>query len=465
MASPGVAWRGRAGTGGFPLYEILIEVAIILALVLANGIFAGAEIAIISVRRTRLAQLVEEGRPGARSMKSLRDQPVRFLATVQIGVTVVGSAAAAFGGAELATRIAPYLARVPGLGRHAGGIAVGLVVLGVSALTLVLGELVPKSIALRSAEAYGLLVARPLLALSSLARPAVWLLTAASNALLRPFGDRTTFAEARLSVEEIEQLVEEAGRAGALDGPTAEIASRALAFRDLTARDVMVPRSRIAGLPRDASQEDLRRLLLEEGRARMPVYDGTLDEIVGYVMARDLAAMAWERQLIVLQDLVRPVLFVPETAKAVYVLREMQRRRTQLAVAVDERGGVSGLLTLEDLVEELVGEIVGEREEPEALFQREPGGTALVRGEAPVREVNRALGLDLPEGEGFTTLAGVCLALAGDVPARGTRLRAPDGTQLEVVEASPRLVRVVRIWPASLKSGTTRAPGAPASPA
>jgi putative hemolysin len=196
----------------------------------------------------------------------------------------------------------------------------------------------------------------------------------------------------------------------------------------------------------------------------MPVYDGTLDEIVGYVIARDLAAMAWERQLIVLEDLVRPVLFVPDGAKAVYVLREMQRRRTQLAIAVDERGGVSGLLTLEDLVEELVGEIVGEREEPEALFQREPGGTALVRGDAPVREVNRALGLALPEGEGFTTLAGVCLALAGDVPARGTRLRAPDGTQLEVVEASPRLVRVVRIWPASLSPGT-RAPGAPASPA
>jgi putative hemolysin len=459
----GVARRGRAGSGELPLKEILLEVAIILALVVANGVFAGAEIAIISVRRTRLAQLVDAGRPGARAVKALRDQPVRFLATVQIGVTVVGASAAAFGGAELASRIAPSLARLPGLGAHAQGLAVGVVVLGVSALSLVLGELVPKSIALRSAETYALLVARPLLALSSLARPAVWLLTAASNALLRPFGDRTTFAEARLSVEEIEQLVEEAGRAGALDAPSAEIASRALAFRDLTARDVMVPRSRITALPRDASQEDLRRLLLEEGRARMPVYDDTLDEIVGYVMARDLAAMAWERQLIVLDDLVRPVLFVPETAKAVYVLRDMQRRRTQLAIAVDERGGVSGLLTLEDLVEELVGEIVGEREEPEALFQGEPGGTALVRGDAPVREVNRALGLDLPEGEGFTTIAGVCLALAGDVPARGTRLRAADGTQLEVVEASPRLVRRVRIWPASLSPGT-RAPGAPASP-
>jgi len=464
MARLGSPGGGRAGRGKGRLGEILLEVAIIVALVVANGVFAGAEIAVISVRRTRLAQLLEAGRPAASALKALRDQPVRFLATVQIGVTVVGATAAAFGGAALATRLAPLLARVPGLGAHADGVALTIVVLGVSTLSLVLGELVPKSIALRSAETYALLVAGPLLALSSLARPFVWLLTAASNLLLlRPIGDRTTFADTRLSAEEIEQLVDEAGRAGALDGSTAELASRALAFRDLTARDVMVPRSRVAALPRDASQEDLRRLLLEEGRARMPVYDGTLDEIVGYVMARDLAAMAWERQLIVLEDLVRPALFVPETAKAMYVLREMQRRRTQLAVAVDERGGVSGLLTLEDLVEELVGEIVGEREEPEALFQREPGGTALARGDAPVREVNRALGLDLPEGEGFTTLAGVVLALAGEVPARGTRLRARDGTQLEVVDASPRLVRLVRLWPAEV-SPASRAPGAPVSP-
>jgi putative hemolysin len=190
------------------------------------------------------------------------------------------------------------------------------------------------------------------------------------------------------------------------------------------------------------------------------VYDGTLDEIVGYVMAKDLAAMAWERELIVLADLLRPVQFVPATAKAVHVLREMQRRRSQIAVVVDEHGGVAGLVTLEDLVEELVGEIVGEQEQHESLFHREPGGTALVRGDAPIREVNRALELDLPEGEGYTTLAGLCIALAGSVPDRGTTLRTGDGTELEVVEASPRVVRLVRVRPAV---SPPRAPGAPES--
>ncbi len=424
--------------------EVATELLVILALVLANGVFSGAEIAIIALRRTRLEQLVEERRGSARAVKRLRDRPERFLATVQIGITVVGSAAAAFGGASLSARLAPWIARLPPLAPHAGPLALALVVAIVSYLSLVLGELVPKSIALRSSERYALLVGQPLLALSHVARPIVWFLTASSNAVLRPFGDRTTFTEARLSAEELEQLVDEAEKVGALDASTAELTSRALAFRDLTAAEVMLPRSRIVALPRDATPDELKRLLLEEGRARMPVYGDSLDDIVGYVMAKDLAAMAWEKELVVLADLVRPVRFVPESARAVHVLKDLQRRRTQLAVVVDEHGGVAGLLTLEDLVEELVGDIVGEQEQAVTLFQREPGGTSLVRGDAPIREVNRALDLELPEGDGYTTLAGLCIALAGAVPERGTRLRT-DGAVLEIVEASPRVVRMVRV--------------------
>ncbi len=455
--------RGTDACRGTRLNEVLTELAIIVALVLANGVFAGAEISIIALRKTRLIQLVEEGRSSARAVKWLRDSPVRFLATVQVGITVVGSTAAAFGGASVAVRVAPALQAVPALAPYARELALALVVAFVSFLSLVLGELVPKSLALRAPERYALAVARPLLGLAHLARPIVWLLTGASNLVLRPFGDRTTFAEARLSVEELEQLVDEAGRAGALDGSVADIASRALAFRDLTAADVMVPRSRVVALPRDAPPEELKRILLEEGHARMPVYDRSLDEIVGYVVAKDLAAMAWERQLIVLDDLLRPVHYVPATAHAPRLLRDMQRRRTQLAVVVDEHGGVAGVLGLEDLLEELVGEIVGEREQPETLIEREAGGTALVRGDAPIREVNRALGLELPEGEGFSTVGGLCVMIAGSVPERGARLGAADGTGLEVIDSSPRVVRLVRIRPARL--GPPRSPGAPASEA
>ncbi len=427
--------------------DVLLELFVVLALVLANGVFSGAEIAVISLRRSRISQLVEEGRRGARALRELRDQPEPFIATVQTGISVVGATAAAFGGAELSGRLSPLVAAIPGLERWAASIAFTLVVALVSYLSLVLGELVPKSLALRGAERYALLVAAPLLLLSRLVRPLVWFLTRSSNLVLRPFGDRTTFTETRLSAEELEQLVEEAGKSGSIDPPTAEIASRALAFRDLTAADVMVPRNRIVALPLDAPQEDLKRLLLEEGRSRMPVYAGALDEIVGYVMAKDLAAMAWDRHLLVLPDLLRPVRFVPETARAVQVLRDMQRDRQQLAVVVDEHGGVSGMLTLEDLVEELVGDILGEAEEPLDAIQREPSGTAIVRGDVPVRDVNRALDLGLPEGEDYTTVAGLCVSLAGAVPERGTRLPLPDGTVIEVMEASPRVVRRVRIRP------------------
>jgi len=200
-------------------------------------------------------------------------------------------------------------------------------------------------------------------------------------------------------------------------------------------------------LPLVAPPDELKRLLLEEGRARMPVYRGSLDQVVGYVVAKDLAAMAWERQLIVLADLVRPVPFVPASAPAVRVLRDLQRRRTQIAVVVDERGGLSGLLTLQDLLEELVGEILEEAEEPEELVRREMGGAAVVRGDAPVREVNRALGLDLPEGDDYTSVGGLCVALAGAVPQEGARVTTPDGTVLEVLDASPRVVRRLRVTP------------------
>jgi len=414
-------------------------------LVLANGFFAGAEIAVIAIRKTRLQQLVQERRGGARAVVALRDAPEQFLATVQIGVTVISATAAAFGGATIAARLAPLVAGVPPLAPYAEQVAIAAVVALVSFLSLVLGELVPKSLGLRAAEPIALVVGPALLAVSWLARPLVRVLTGASNLVLAPFGDRTTFTEARLSAEELAQMVEEATRTGALDAGAGEIASRAIAFAGLTAADVMVPRGRIVALRRDAPEEELRRVLLEEGHARVPVYERTLDEIVGYLVSREALGLVWEKGLVVLEDLLRPVHFVPETARAVQVLRDLQARRTHLAVVVDEHGGVAGLVTLEDLVEELVGEILGEAEEAAPWVVREPSGSAVVRGDAPIREVNRDLEIDLPEGDGYSTVAGLCIALAGGIPAPGARLETHAGAVLEVIEATPRQVRRVRI--------------------
>ncbi len=418
----------------------------ILVLVLANGVFAGAEIAVISLRRTRVQQLVNDRRAGARGVFALRKDPERFLATVQIGITVVSVTAAAFGGAAMAVRVEPVFARMGVPPEYAGEAALALVVALVSFLSIVLGELVPKSLALRAAERYALLVAAPMRGLAWLAQPLVWFLTTTSNLVLRPFGDHTTFSETRHSAEELQQLVEEAANAGSFDSRTGEIASRALDFGDLTLSDVMVPRNRIDFLTSDTSIEESRKRLLESGRSRMPVFEGMRDNVIGYLTIRDVFA-AEDRGVREVKEIVRPAYFVPEAARAVQAFQELQRRHLRLAIVVDEHGGVAGLVTLEDLIEELVGELFSEDDKPEESLRREADGSAIVRGDLPVREVNRALDLDLDE-EVATTIAGLCIAIAGGIPHKGAELAAHDGTRLVVLEASPRLVRSIRVIPA-----------------
>jgi putative hemolysin len=414
-------------------------------LVLANGVFAGAELSLLTLRKTRLRELLDEGSGAARAIEALRANPERLLATVQIGITVVSASAAAFGGASLAEPLAGFLVGL-GVGPQvAEKLAFALVVGFISYLSLVLGELVPKSLALRFSEQYALLISRPLNGLSWLVRPLVWFLTASSNLLLRFFGDRTNFSEARLSPAELQQLVEEAAKTGSLDPRAGEIASRAFDLTDLTLSAVMIPRSRIVGLRRRASAEEIRQVLLEHGHSRMPVYEETLDNIVGYVIAKDLLGVAWEGTLIVLEDVLRPPYFVFESMRAIDALKELQKRRMQLAIVVDERGGVLGLVTMEDLVEELVGDILSETETPEELIKREGPTTVVVQGTASLREVNRALGLELEEGHGYSTVGGLCAARTGDIPPPGARITLEDGMVLEVLEATPRRVRTVRI--------------------
>lgn len=426
---------------------ISTELLIILALVLANGVFAGAEIAIVALRKTRLQELVTEGHRGARAVRTLRDNPERFLATVQIGITVVSASAAAFGGASLARHLAPLLERSPWLPADADEVAFALVIALVSYLSIVLGELVPKSLALQSAERYSLLIGRPLLLLSHLSRPLVWLLTKSSNIVLKPFGDRTTFTETRHSPEELQQILQEATAAGSLHPQAGEIASRALDFPGLCASDVMVPRQSVVMIRRHATTLEVREMLLEHSHTRVPVYDGTPDNVVGYVHVKDLLAFAWENKLFVLEDVMRPAVFVPETQLAINLLQDMRKRHNPFAIVIDEAGGMSGIVTMEDLLEELVGEIFTEHEgrEPQVITP-EPDGSFVILGTATVRDVNRELELDLPERD-WTTIAGLCMALAERMPKAGEKVWTEKGVELEILEASARRVRTIRLRP------------------
>lgn len=424
-----------------PWKHMWVELLVILGLVLVNGILAGAEMAIVALRKSRLEQLVEQGGRRAAALAELRAKPERFLATVQVGITVVGAAAGAYGGETLSRDLVPLL--TPFLGGYADGAAFIFVVAFISYFSLVLGELVPKSLALRATERYALLVGQPLLRLAQIARPAIWLLTRSSNAVLRVFGDRTSFVESRISPDEVKSMLDEARERGGLDSRASDIASRALELGDLTAADVMVPRNRLVALPTSASLDDLKRTVAESGYSRILLYEGTPENIVGYVSVRDAFTKGDAHKL---APLVRPVLFIPDTMRAVDVLEELRQRRRHLAVVVDEHGGTAGLVTQVDLVEELVGEMLSEQARPHLEELRlDDEGRAVVAGATAVREVNRALGLHLPEDDGWTTMAGMCLGLVGRIPERGEVIDVGHGVTVEVMDASPRGVRTVRV--------------------
>jgi putative hemolysin len=262
--------------------------------------------------------------------------------------------------------------------------------------------------------------------------------------VLRLFDDKTTFSEARLSKEELQQLVDEAATAGALDPRTGEIAYRALDFGDVRVAAVMVPRPDMITLSVDASEAEIRKLITTQAHARIPVRGGAAEDVVGYVTIRDVIALVIDGEDRTLVDVLREAHFVPETRLAVDVLRDMQRTRDHLALVVDESGAVTGLVTLEDLVEELVGEIFAEHELPLERMRHEPDGSIVVRGRVPVHEINRELGTSLPEGRAFTTMAGLATSLAGAIPAPGAKLHV-DGVTVEVLEASDRRVLALRL--------------------
>ena len=434
----------------------MLELLLILLLVLGGGVLAGAEMAIVTARRGRLEQAAVAGSARARAALRLRKHPERFLATVQIGITLVGAIAGAYGGSSLAVQLEPWL-RDFGCGEAAGELAFGLVVALVTYLSVVFGELVPKSLALRFADRYALVMARPMVMLGFLARPVVWLLSTSSNLVLRLFGDRTNFVEGKLTREDLEHLIEEASTGGGIDASTERLVTRALEFSQLRVADVMVPRRFMVALSEQADVAALRAAMLQSGHRRVPVYTASIDEITGYVLREDVLATLWDGGQPSIAALRRAPFFVPETMPVERALRELQQRRLHLAIVVEEHGGTAGLVTLEDLLEELVGEIFHEHDAaPPRPIQRESADVWRLQGSAPLRDVERELDLTLPERGDGRTIAGLLVTLAGDrVPTTGERFPLAPGLVLEVVEASPRRVRIARL----LRTGGP-APGA-----
>jgi putative hemolysin len=420
---------------------MLSELIIILALVLANGVFSGAEMAIVASRRGRLRSLADSGDAAARTALDLASNPDRFLPTVQIGVTLVGTLAAAYGGERLVASLAAWLTTAwPPLAGVAQPIALAGFVLGLSFVTLVLGELVPKRLALRNAESFARVAAPFIQFLSTVAAPLVWGLNLGCSAVLHLVGARGR-QEPTVSVDDIEQLLE-AGRAeGVLEAVEQAVAVEALRLGERTVRDIMRPRIDVDALDIDTPPGEVLGAVAMAGYSRLPVYEGSLDRILGYVSIKDVLRTSWMGWPIELRKLMHRAVFVPETMPLDRLLELFQKQRAQFAIVLDEYGGTDGLVTLDDILAELVGEIHDEHRGagPQDFVQREDGSW-LIEGGADIEELAERFGLELEEGpRDYATVSGLVLAELERMPATGDRVEW-QGLVIEVVDMDGRRI-------------------------
>jgi putative hemolysin len=427
---------------------VAFQIAAIILLILLNGFFAMSETALVSSRKARLRQRAEEGDRGARAALELADSPNRFLSTVQIGISLIGVLAGAFGGATLAGPLAGALRGVPALAPYAGSVAFGAVVVAITYLSLILGELVPKRLALNGAEVVASRVSGPMRLISTITSPAVWFLSASTEAVLGLLRARST-PESPVSEQEVEILMEEGARAGVFEEEERDLVRRALQLDDRPVRELMTPRPKVAWLDADDPQEEVLRQAREAEHSYYPVARGDLDDLLGIASVKD----AWVRQAFGepadLLDSLRRSSLVPEGAPATDALEAFKRSGLPTALVIDERGHIEGLVTLTDVLEALVGEVSGEDEPAKEAILRREDGSWLVDGLLAADELKEHLGTrGLPrEGEAdYQTVGGMVMEALGRVPEEGDRFEW-EGYSFEVLDMDGRRVDKVLVAP------------------
>lgn len=426
--------------------SISIEIVLIAIGILTNGFFAGAEIALVSSRISRLAELRQQAVRGAVAAMRLKEKPEAFLATIQIAITAVGTLASAVGGATAVEALTPELAQL-GLGTWAQPLALGLVIVAITYVSLVVGELAPKAIALRNPERLACLVGRPVEWLSRASGAIVSVLTASTNGLLRLLGQGSAQQSPFVSEEEVRYLVREGAAKGIFEKVEEELVHNVFEFADTTVREVMTPRHAIRGLDITTPGGDLLRAMAEIAHSRVPVYRDSLEHIVGILALRDVVGAIAAGETLTPSALARPPIFVPETARISALLREFQRSRQQLAIVVNEYGGVEGLVTIEDVVEEIVGDI--QEEGPGAaslLITRLPDGSAIVDGTTRLDDLRRELGIAVDDSDTYMTAAGLVIAALDAIPAPGASV-VRSGRRWTVLEVDGPRVTKLRVQP------------------
>lgn len=426
--------------------EVLLQAGIIVLLILLNGFLAGSEIAIVSARKPRLKQLADEGSRAARVVMRVAENMSRFLATIQVGVTMAGFFASAVGAVSLATLLAQALraSGVPALVAAAEPIALVVVTMVISYFTLIFGELVPKNLALHHAEGWSMRSARLIEVFGALTAPLVVFLTGSTNLVLRLFGLRQRAMIVHVTEDEIISMVDAGEEEGVIQSFEREMIRGVFDFGDTVVREVMVPRIDIVALEKNTPVQQALDTFLRQGFSRLPVYERTIDEVIGVLYAKDLLRyFSGEPKPQGISALVRPPVFVPETKRLSELFSELQQSRTQMAIVVDEYGGTAGLVTMEDMLEEIVGEIRDEYDLEESRLVVLNPNEVLANGLVAVGDLEDALEVRL-EAEDVDTVAGLVYSALGRIPVPSDRVELDDVT-LIVESVSGRRIRQVRV--------------------
>lgn len=421
--------------------EIAFEIIFIVVLLIANGIFSMSEMAIVSARKARLQNRSSDGDKGAQAALEIANDPGSFLSTVQIGITLVGILAGAFGGATIAEQLAPLLKRYRIIEPYADEISFGLVVLVITYLSLVIGELIPKRLALHSPERIASLIAMPMRRLSGMTSPVVWLLEWSTNGLLRIFGMRES-SDPPITEDEIKVLIEQGIHAGVFEEAERDLIERTFHLGDRSVGQLMVPRPDIIFLDLDDPPDVIKETITNNRLSRYPVINNDLDNIVGVVRAKDLLARELNGDPFDLTAVLNPALFLPVTMPAFKAIEMFRSSRRHMGIVIDEHGGVEGLVTVNDILDALVGDIPSMNESDEEQVVRRHDGSFLLDGAIPIPDLKRALGIKyIPDEEtgDFQTLGGFLMARIGRIPAVADQVEL-KGWRFEVMDMDKRRV-------------------------
>jgi magnesium and cobalt exporter, CNNM family len=423
------------------------QIAFLALLTLLEGFFVAAEIALVSVRRSRIDQLVDEGGSAARRVRRLLDDPGRFLAVSQLGLTIIGFFASAYAAVSLVEGLRTLLESAGTEPGAAGGVSLVVVTVILALFTIVFAELVPKTLALSNPERFALVLAVPVDFIARVLGPVIAMLTGVTRAVVRLFGVQMN-QEAAITAEELRLIVERGGEQGVLEAEEEQMINAVIELGERRVHEVMVPRVSIAGLAVDATFDQAIELVVKEGHSRIPVYEDSIDEIVGILYAKDLLPYlrpdAGEHPA--LRKLLRPPVLVPESMTIDDLLHELQRRKVHLAIVLDEYGGTAGLVTIEDLLEEIVGEIQDEYDVEEPMVVKLSDTEARVDGRADVDALTDLFDveLELEDADEYDTVGGLVFHRVGKVPAPGDKVQL-DGLTLTVESTDGRRVGKVLV--------------------